>query len=58
MGVFTGYCPDCGVVMEKRRFIDAWDEDGTPSDIYENWWCSECRLRWITFVGEPEEAEG
>ena len=57
MGVFTGYCPKCGVPMEKRKFIDTWDSDGTPDEIHEDWYCSECLLRWVSLETEPEELE-
>jgi len=28
-------CPECGAVLEKRHFVDAWASDGTPSDEAE-----------------------
>lgn len=57
METVAGTCPDCGTEMERRNFVDVWDEDGAPSEIYEDWWCPKCKLRWVCMEVEPMEAE-
>ncbi len=51
-------CPKCNGIMEKHKFVDTWYSDGKPLDVFEDWWCPACRLRWRAEDAEPEEASG
>ena len=44
-------CPECGAPLEKRRFVDSWDEHGRPLDINEDWYCPSCNIRWERNAG-------
>jgi len=52
---FEATCPGCNGPLEKRNFIDTWDPDGKPLDVFENWWCPACLLRWRSEDADPEE---
>ena len=56
---FYPICPECGVALVKRHFVDTWDENGTPVDEGDDWYCVWCKLRWQPDGAIPEEeAEG
>jgi ribosomal protein L37AE/L43A len=38
-------CPKCGSKLEKRKFVDCWDADGTP-EWNEDLYCAKCDIRW------------
>lgn len=48
-------CPKCGGSLEIRQFTDAWDCDGNPSDVFEDPYCPNCKLRWIAMEREPDK---
>ncbi|GAH58614.1 unnamed protein product, partial [marine sediment metagenome] len=50
--LFEGFCPDCDGLLEMREFKDG-GEDG---DINHDWWCPDCKLRWLSMDGPPMEA--
>ena len=53
-------CPYCGGPLTRRWFTDVWNEDGSPSERYEDLYCGPCEIRWVPMDTEPdgEEAEG
>ena len=51
-------CPDCDEPMEPRMFQDGGFMEGKPAEFTRDWWCSTCRLRWLSVKGEPVEVEG
>jgi len=52
-------CPKCGGQLILKKFVDAWNEDNTPSkaDINEDLYCPECDLRWAPEYGPHNFAE-
>ena len=51
-------CLECDGPLHKCRFIDTWTADGSPEEVYEDWYCSACGLRWGPLEEEPEEEAG
>jgi len=50
-------CPNCGGVLEKRRFTDVWDMNDNPVEVYEDWYCQACKIRWVPMEQEPDDEE-
>jgi len=48
------YCLKCGAKLEKKKFVDAWNADGKPTDISEDLYCTQCGSR---FAWPPEKAD-
>lgn len=57
MSLFDAHCPDCDGLMEKRMFQEGGFMEGKPAEFSHDWWCPDCKLRWLSVEGEPVEAE-
>jgi uncharacterized protein with PIN domain len=44
-------CPECGGPLERKRFIDTWDLNNNPETISEDFYCSNCDVRWYKMSG-------
>ena len=53
-----GSCIACGGPLEVRKFVDAWDAEDNPTDIFEDPYCSKCDIRWMAQVGPHDFFEG
>jgi len=42
-------CPKCGEEMVLRKFIETWDADGKPCEVYEYPVCEKCKIVWEDF---------
>jgi len=40
-------CPKCGGTLETKKFIDSYDADDQPADVYSDLYCPKCDLRWL-----------
>lgn len=50
-------CIDCSGVLEKRPFTDVWDSEGNPIEVYKDWYCTACGIRWVGMEAKPDEEE-
>jgi len=50
----TSRCMKCGGLLEKKKFVNAWDGQGKPTDVSDDLYCAQCGSR---YVWPPEEAD-
>lgn len=48
-------CPKCGREMVEKKFIETWDADGKPDEVYEYPVCEACKTVWEPFDLESME---
>ena len=41
----TPRCPECGRLLETRKFVDSWGPHNEPCDVNEDLYCPKCDVR-------------